>query len=153
LPVHIPSLRERKEDIPVLTDYFVDKFNEKLNRNVKVIDSTVREILLNYHWPGNIRELENLVERLVLLAQDDIIKTGDLPPEIKLSEGVTQTADSMKPGESFKDIVKNKTEEIERQMIARVLEECDGNVSKAALQLGLSRKGLQLKMIKYDLRK
>ncbi len=153
LPVHIPSLRERKEDIPVLTDYFVDKFNKKLNRNIQVIDSTVREMLLNYHWPGNIRELENLVERLVLLAQDDIIRTGDLPPEIKLSESVIQTADSMKTGESFKDIIKSKTGEIERQMIARVLEECDGNVSRAALQLGLSRKGLQLKMIKYDLRK
>ncbi|MCD6153537.1 MAG: sigma-54-dependent Fis family transcriptional regulator [Syntrophobacterales bacterium] len=153
LPVHIPSLRERKEDIPVLTDYFVDKFNKKLNRNIQVIDSTVRKMLLNYHWPGNIRELENLVERLVLMAQDDVIRTGDLPPEIKLSESVIQTADLMKTGESFKDIIKSKTGEIERQMIARVLEECDGNVSKAASQLGLSRKGLQLKMIKYDLRK
>ena len=153
LPIHLPALRERKEDIIALTDYFVEKFNTKLNRNIKHIDSKVRKLFLNYNWPGNIRELENLIERLVLMAKRDNITIEDIPAELK-SQGeaasISQLEDQKK---SFKDIIKSKTEEIEKKMIIEVLEECDWNVTKAATQLGLSRKGLQLKMIKYNLRK
>ncbi len=152
VPVHLPPIRERKEDINSLTDYFVDKFNKKLNRNIN-IDPGVRELFLNYGWPGNIRELENLVERLVLMATEDTVVPEDIPPELK-SRGEVVSISRLKGREkSFKEIIKSKTEEIERQMIVKVLEECDWNVTKAAAQLGLSRKGLQLKMIKYNLRK
>lgn len=153
LPIHIPSLRERKEDIPVLTDYFIDKFNKKLSRNIKNLEPGIRQAVINYDWPGNIRELENLLERLVLLSRDDTLMVEDLPSEIQFPHQALPVADSSTPGKSFKDIIKSRTAEIEKQMIARVLDECEGNVSKAASQLGLSRKGLQLKMIKYDLRK
>ncbi len=153
LPIHVPALRERKEDINALTDYFVEKFNTKLNRNIKHIDSKVRKLFLHFNWPGNIRELENLIERLVLMTKGDNITIEDIPAELK-SQGeaasISQLGDQNK---SFKDIIKSKTEEIEKKMIIQVLEECDWNVTKAATQLGLSRKGLQLKMIKYNLRK
>ena len=153
LPIHVPALRERKEDIIALTDYFVEKFNTKLNRNIKHIDSKVRKLFLNYNWPGNIRELENLIERLVLMAKGDNITIEDIPAELK-SQGeaasISQLEDQKK---SFKDIIKSKTEEIAKKMIIEVLEGCDWNVTKAATRLGLSRKGLQLKMIKYNLRK
>jgi transcriptional regulator with GAF, ATPase, and Fis domain len=151
-PIDVPPLRERKEDILPLVDYFMDKFNKKLGLSVAV-DSEVKEMLLRYEWPGNIRELENLIERMMLLAQNNIITLQEIPGEFKTAVDkaiITQTDNSKKP---FKDFMRNHMENVERQMIIKCLEESGGNVTKAAKELGLSRKGLQLKMIKYGLRK
>src|SRR5450759_826618 len=151
-PIDVPPLRERKEDILPLVDYFMDKFNKKLGLSVAV-DSEVKEMLLRYEWPGNIRELENLIERMMLLAQNNIITLQEIPGEFKTAVDkaiITQTDDSKKP---FKDFMRNHMENVERQMIIKCLEESGGNVTKTAKELGLSRKGLQLKMIKYGLRK
>jgi len=153
IPAHLPPLRERKEDIPVLIDFFIEKFNKKLDRSVKYIDEKVTNLLIQYAWPGNIRELENLVERMILMARGDTIVFADLPSELK----TTIESDSTNPSgirqKPFKDIMKNHMEDIEKQMIISVLEECGNNVTRAAKQLGLSRKGLQLKMMKYKLRR
>jgi DNA-binding NtrC family response regulator len=153
IPAHLPPLRERKEDIPVLIDFFIEKFNKKLDRSVKYIDEKVTNLLIQYSWPGNIRELENLVERMILMARGDTIVFADLPSELK----TTIESDSTNPSgirqKPFKDIMKNHMEDIEKQMIISVLEECGNNVTRAAKQLGLSRKGLQLKMMKYKLRR
>jgi two-component system, NtrC family, response regulator AtoC len=152
-PTHLPPLRERREDILPLTDYFIEKFNSKLDRGVKHIDSRVKDILVGYDWPGNIRELENLIERIVLMAGGDTITFEDIPPEWKSAAeaiSVFQQGGQKKP---FKDFVKGHMEEVEKQSIIQCLEEVGGNVTKAAQRLGLSRKGLQLKMIKYNLRK
>ena len=151
-PIDVPPLRERKEDILPLVDYFVDKFNKKLDMAVTV-DSEVKEMLLHHEWPGNIRELENLIERMMLLARNSIVTLQEIPGEFKASVDsaiITQTDNNKKP---FKDFMRNHMENVERQMIIKSLEESGGNVTKAAKELGLSRKGLQLKMIKYDLRK
>ncbi len=152
-PTHLPPLRERRDDILPLTDYFIEKFNSKLDREVKHIDSRVKDILVRYDWPGNIRELENLIERIVLMAGGDTITFEDIPPEWKSAAeaiSVSQQEGQKKP---FKDFVKSHMEEVEKQSIIQCLEEVGGNVTKAAQRLGLSRKGLQLKMIKYNLRK
>ncbi|HOD35971.1 MAG TPA: sigma-54 dependent transcriptional regulator [Syntrophales bacterium] len=152
LPIHVPPLRERPEDIPHLTAFFIQKFNRKLDRTVRGLDPAVEELFSIYDWPGNIRELENLVERLVLMARDETIRLSDVPPEVVAAAedgAALKAADRKKP---FKDVIREKTEEVERQMIVRVLEECEGNISKAARQLGLSRKGLHLKLAKYNLR-
>lgn len=149
VPIHVDSLRERKEDITPLTDYFVNKFNKKLNRNVE-IDSAVRRLFLNYSWPGNVRELENIIERLVLMSEGDTITPEDVPPELISREGEVSPAGDKK---SFKETIKNRTDEIEKQIITDTLKECNGNVTKAALKLGLSRRGLHLKMAKYNLRR
>jgi DNA-binding NtrC family response regulator len=153
IPAHLPPLRERKEDIPVLIGFFIEKFNKKLDRSVKYIDEKVTNLLIQYSWPGNIRELENLVERMILMARGDTIVFADLPSELK----TTIESDSTNPSgirqKPFKDIMKNHMEDIEKQMIISVLEECGNNVTRAAKQLGLSRKGLQLKMMKYKLRR
>ncbi|MDO9529536.1 MAG: sigma-54 dependent transcriptional regulator [Syntrophales bacterium] len=153
LPIHLPALRERKEDIIPLADFFVEKFNKKLNRNIKHIDSGARRLFHNYSWPGNIRELENLIERLVLMAKGHSITIKDLPEEFNFQDEAVVTFRPEDQKKSFKDIIKSKTAEIEKQIIIKVLEECNGNITKAAKRLGLSRKGLQLKMTKYDLRK
>ncbi|HEX7416334.1 MAG TPA: sigma-54 dependent transcriptional regulator [Smithellaceae bacterium] len=151
-PIDVPPLRERKEDIQPLVDYFMDKFNKKLELSVEV-DSKVKEMLLRYEWPGNIRELENLIERMMLLAKDNLITSQEVPAEFKAALDKIITApvdDGKKP---FKDYMRDHVENVERQMIIKCLEESGGNVTNAAKQLGLSRKGLQLKMIKYNLRK
>ena len=153
IPAHLPPLRERKEDIPVLIDFFIEKFNKKLDRSVKYIDEKVTNLLIQYAWPGNIRELENLVERMILMARDDTITFADLPSELKTAIESDSSDPSGIRQKPFKDIMKNHMEDIEKQMIISVLEECGNNVTRAAKQLGLSRKGLQLKMMKYKLRR
>jgi len=155
VPIHLPPLRERKEDIEALVEHFIGKFNAKLGRNVRAVSPSVRDIFVNrYDWPGNIRELENLLERLVLFAKGDVISEEDLPQEVRFAERrFHEQPPALEGPGSFKEVLRKRTEEIEKDMIVRVLEECGGNVSRAAQQLGLSRKGLQLKMIRYSLRK
>jgi DNA-binding NtrC family response regulator len=151
-PIDIPPLRARKEDILPLIDFFLDKFNKKLERSVRMEDE-VKEMLLRYEWPGNIRELENLVERMMLLAKDNRITPREVPDEFKISMDkiIAMTTDASK--KPFKEYMRGHVENVERQMIIKCLEEAGGNVTNAAKKMGLSRKGLQLKMIKYNLRK
>ncbi len=149
----VPPLREKKEDILPLAEYFIEKFNKKLDREIKHIDPKVQEIFVRYDWPGNIRELENLIERLVLMAGEDTIVLEDIPAELKLAASAPQVSGTDGLEKPFKDVMKSHMEDVEKQAIIRCLEECGGNVTKAAQRLGLSRKGLQLKMIKYNLRK
>lgn len=152
-PIIVPPLRERKDDIIPLVDYFVGKFNKKLDLAIQGVDADVKDMLLSYQWPGNIRELENLIERMMLLARTPLITAGEVPPEFKanLEKDIPTGPDDNKT--PFKDLVRTHMEEVEKQMIIKCLEDFEGNVTKAAKQLGLSRKGLQLKMIKYNLRK
>ncbi len=153
-PINVPPLRERPEDIPALTDYFIEKFNRKLLRRVEGVAPEVRACLLAYPWPGNIRELEHLIERMVLMAEEPLLTMPLVPPEVAdpacRAESLLSVELPERPG---RDVLKSHMEEMERQIISRCLEECGGNVTHAAERLGLSRKGLQLKMIKHHLRK
>ena len=153
LPIHLPALRERRDDIPALADFFIGKFNKKLNRCISGVDDGVLELFRQYDWPGNIREMENLLERVVVMAKGTIVTLEDIPAEIRTqTELIVQETQDVQAGQ-FKDFIKSQTCEVEKQLILRSLEECGWNVTHAAQQLGLSRKGLQLKMIKYRLRK
>ena len=152
VPIELPSLRERRDDIVPLVSHFLDKFNRKLNRDIGSVDQDVIDCFMKYHWPGNIRQMENLLERMVLLARGNRIRSADLPDEMFLPENGGGT-DLRGDQGMFKDIIREKTESMEREMIENVLNSCGGNVTKASRRLGLSRKALQLKMIKYDLRK
>ena len=152
-PINVPPLRERKDDIIPLVEFFVGKFNKKLALTIGGVDDAVKDMLLRYRWPGNIRELENLIERMMLMAKTPMITACEVPPEFKAhleKEVEALTDEDKKP---FKDFMRTHMENVERQMIIKCLDELEGNVTKAAKQLGLSRKGLQLKMIKYNLRK
>jgi DNA-binding NtrC family response regulator len=151
-PIVVPPLRERKEDILPLVDYFVDKFNKKLDLAV-TIDSEVKEMLLRYEWPGNIRELENLIERMMLLARSNKVTLSEIPAEFIIGMESSVAVSGEEDKKPFKDFLRSHMENVERQMIIKCLEESGANVTKAAKKLGLSRKGLQLKMIKYNLRK
>ena len=151
-PIVVPPLRERKEDILPLIDYFIDKFNKKLGLAIAGIDDDAKEVFLRYDWPGNIRELENLIERMMLLARGDKLTLSEIPAEFitGIESSITTSEGDKKP---FKDFMRSHMENVERQMIIKCLEDTGDNVTKAAKILGLSRKGLQLKMIRYNLRK
>jgi DNA-binding NtrC family response regulator len=150
-PIPVPPLRERTDDILPLVKFFIEKFNLKLDMGISGVDDGVRDMLLRYPWPGNIRELENLIERMMLLAKSDVLSSSEIPAEFNEAPvvGVTQVDDTR----TLKDAMRAHIENVERQMIMKCLEESDWNVTKTAKILGLSRKGLQLKMIRYDLRK
>jgi len=152
-PIHLPPLRERQEDILPLMEYFLEKCNQKLDRHVRHDDPRIREMFQQYSWPGNVREMENIIERLVLVSKDNQISLEDIPFEIKYALETPALTTEISADKPLKALVKDHAEEMEKQLIAKVLDECGQNVTRAAQQLGFSRKGLQLKMIKYGLRR
>lgn len=137
--IFIPPLRERREDIPILAYYFVNKFNTAMNKNLKNISSDAMDFLVNYSWPGNVRELENAIERALVVGKGDTIKIEDLPfhvqPNYRTEDGDSSLAS------------------IERKHILVVLEENNWNISKSAELLQIDRVTLYNKINKYGLRK
>jgi DNA-binding NtrC family response regulator len=153
-PIALPPLRERKNDILPLAEHFIEKSNSKLGKRVSGMTTEAHDCLLAYNWPGNIRELEHLIERLVLMADGTVITNNIIPTEILRQVDSTQNNEfSVTEEELPRDALKSHMEEMEKQIVTRCLEECEGNVTRAAQKLGLSRKGLQLKMIKHNLRR
>ena len=151
IPINLPPLRERTGDIPLLVEHFLKKYNDRLGRNISGITEEALSLLFNNPWRGNIRELENLMERSILLAEGDVIDAAQL-------FGLDADEDSPPHQEGavlevgLKEYVKAETAKIERTQIGRALSEEDGNVTKTAKRLGISRKSLQTKMKEYGLR-
>ncbi len=152
-PVNVPPLRNRMNDLLPLVDYFIDKLNRKLELDIRGMDDAVTELLMRHKWPGNIRELENLMERMMLVAKTNVITVREVPSEFLTNLQDNVIAPFSEDNASFKDFMRTHMENVEKQMIIKCLEESGDNVTRAAKQLGISRKGLQLKMIKYNLRK
>ncbi len=145
-PITVPSLRERKEDILLLAYTFIDEFNKNIHTRVKGISKEAEEILLSYHWPGNIRELRNIIERGVILARGSIIKPEHLGI-VKDAYLKTLPLEIKQKGRSLKDIVKD----IEKRLIIDALKECKWNKSKAARLLKIPRHILKYKIKKYNI--
>jgi len=156
VPLDLPPLRKRPSDIPELADFFVDKFNKRLNKSVAGVDPAALAQLKAHSWPGNVRELENVIERAVLFADGERITEADLPTELLggAGAGVPLASDEQLQlsGEGLKAQVKAATSRLERELILRALKETSGNVTHAARLLKISRKGLQLKMKELELR-
>ena len=158
VPIRLPPLRERPADIPVLIRHFLEKFSQRLGRGPRAISHEAERALIEFDWPGNIRQLENIVERMVLLVEGDRIELGDLPENVREGRGDPEAGvDTLRetglvPQGKLKDIVREATQELERDLILRALQEDDWNVTHTARRLGISRKGLQLKMKDYGLR-
>jgi transcriptional regulator with PAS, ATPase and Fis domain len=131
--IHIPPLRDRKEDIPLLVDAFLEKLAEENQQSLQVMSPQGMKLLMDYHWPGNVRELENALVEANMVAEGNVIRPG----HIHLSQDELQTA--IQDGLSLKDSV----ERFKQMMIEKALNDCDGNRSKAADQLGISRQNLQ----------
>ena len=139
----IPPLRERKEDIPALIDHFLKKFAAENGKEIEGVSQEAHDQLLKYDYPGNVRELINILERAVVIARDPIITVADLPFGDRFA-GTAETA-----GEGR---LKDSIEELEKQMILKALEESDNHQTKAAGILGISERMLRYKMKKYGLK-
>ena len=150
IPIHLPPLRERIEDIPLLVKHFLERFNTRLDRNIEGLTPGAHELLQLWEWPGNIRELENLMERAVLLCQGNQIEEADLPSTNQGSPQPDVTANIEELG--LKEYVRAHTAKLERARILEVLKAETHNVTRAAKALGISRKSLQTKMKDYGLR-
>jgi len=156
VPIFLPPLRERREDIPLLVEHFREKYNARLRKNVEKIEDDAIACLMAYPWPGNIRELENILERTILFAEGPRISLAELPPSLRKAAGETpppaqEAAQSGPPG-PLKEIVKEQVQAIERDLIVRGLEVTGGNVTRTAKLLKISRKSLQMKMKEFALR-
>lgn len=145
IPLFIPPLRERKDDIPVLVQRFLKEFSHKEGLPEKEISPEAMEILLEHNWPGNVRELKNLMERMVILTQSDIIKASDIPPFILnhkgSGDGTFLAVNSYRAAKS----------EFEKRFIEKKLQENEGNVSRTAEIIGLERSNLHRKIKAYNL--
>jgi two-component system response regulator HydG len=140
--VEVPPLRRRREDIPLLADFFLKQYAEKNRRLIKGFTPRAMDLLMRHAWPGNVRELENVVERAVIMTRGDMISPDDLPDTIReLDKEAEKVGVDLTPGKSLK--------EVEREMILRTLEETGGNRTHAADILGISRRTLQLKLKEY----
>ncbi len=171
VPIILPPLRERREDIALLVEHFRQKYNARLGKAVEAIEDDALAALSAYAWPGNIRELENILERTILFSDGRTIRAQDLPASLRaapvrapvspsslpaLGAGETHSGDALNalnaaPG-PLKEIVKEQVQAIEKELIARALEVTQGNVTRTAKILKISRKSLQMKMKEFGLR-
>ena len=144
--LQVPALRERKEDIPLLAEFFVERFARRNRRKVEGITPRCMDMLINYSWPGNVRELENAIERGVILMRGDYLDDSVLPLPV-------QKAFAEPQGESASGIsaAPSTLEEAEKMVIMKVMQEAEGNKSEAARRLNITRKTLLSKLNKYGL--
>ena len=142
--VDVPPLHLRREDIPILADFFLKPYAEKNRRLIKGFTPRATDLLMRYDWPGNVRELENIIERAVIMARGEMITPLEFPIDLQnLDEELKESRIDLTPGRSLK--------EVEKVMILRTLEEAGGNRTHAARILGISRRTLQLKLKEYGI--
>lgn len=139
--IHVPPLRERKTDIPLLADYFVEKYSKLNRKKIQRISTPAIDMLMSYHWPGNVRELENCIERAVLLSEDEVIHGHHLPPTLQTAEAT---------GTTHSGTLQEELDKVERELILDALKSSRGNMAKAARQLGLTERLMGLRVRKHD---
>ncbi|MCK6501962.1 sigma-54 dependent transcriptional regulator [Myxococcota bacterium] len=143
--LQVPSLRERREDIPALVEHFVQRFNKEYRREVKEIAEEAMQRLQDYSWPGNVRELRNVIERVIILEARERLEAAHLPPEIRHGARPSATGGFPLPEEGV------NLDEVERSFIQQALARTEGNQSAAARLLGLTRYQLRYRMEKFEL--
>jgi DNA-binding NtrC family response regulator len=143
IPIHLPPLRERPEDIPALVEHFIARFNAENNRSAKQVSDKVLRLFEHYIWPGNVRELENYIERAVVVAKSDTLTPDDFPAEL-FTGGVRRQTETIRSGSTIRDM--------ERSLILKTLEDQGGNQTKAADLLGISTRTLRNKLYEYGVK-
>jgi len=159
VPVRLPALRERREDVRLLSTHILTKYNDRLKKNVTGLTDNAMSAFMAYDWPGNVRELENVLERMMLLSQNEILGLDDVPTELReriqplesAIDAATVAASTQQVG-PLKELVRETTVRLEKEFIIKALKETSGNVTRAAQILQISRKSLQNKMKEFGLR-
>ncbi len=141
-PIGLPPLRDRKSDILLLADHFVESFNRSHDKAVKRISTPAIDMLMAYHWPGNVRELENCIERAVLMARDDVILGHHLPPSLQLPAEATSTAPLG---------LEAQLDRVEQDLVVDALKASRGNMAKAARALAITERQMGLRVRKYGI--
>ncbi|MGE5430969.1 MAG: sigma-54-dependent transcriptional regulator [Syntrophomonadaceae bacterium] len=136
--IHLPPLRDRKEDIAILAGHFLKKFLKTSHRNITGFSDEVIKILENYSWPGNIRELENVIERMVIMSKGDVITISDLPPKLIGEELKTVSFDKMK----LPEVKQKAIDEVEKKYLVYLLRKHNGNVTHMAEEAGMTRRNI-----------
>jgi DNA-binding NtrC family response regulator len=147
IPIHIPPLRDRREDVPLLVNFFLDHFNRDFRKNTQGVTSEVMDRLMAYSWPGNIRELRNVIERIMILEDKEWIEVEDLPAGLRGGDARPGAATGAPPVQ----LGSVTLEEMERQAICRALDQTNQNQVRAAKLLGISRDTLRYRMKKFGL--
>jgi two-component system response regulator AtoC len=146
LAIHIPPLRNRREDVSLLIDHFVGKNNLRLGTRIRGVSAEGRKLLLEYAWPGNVRELENTIERAMVLAETDVLQAADLPERIR--EALDPVQVHLASGELS---IKKTAAAIEQILIRRALQKTKGNRTRAADLLEISHRALLYKIKDYKI--
>ena len=141
----IPPLRERKEDIPPLIDHFLKRYAEENGKEIEGLSSEAQDVLLKYDYPGNVRELENIIERAVVIAREEVISVEDLP----FRERMEESAEGRKAEEG---LLRGSIEELEKKLIVEAMEKAGDHQTRAAELLGISERMLRYKLKKYGLK-
>jgi two-component system response regulator AtoC len=146
LPISLPTLRERKEDIPLLVDHFVHRFNERLGLNIEGVSPEALDILVNHNWRGNVRQLENTIERSMIFVQGEKLNACDLPGDVR---------ESSEDGRLFFDedelSIKRSSRVLEKELIKKALQKTNGNRTQAAKLLEISHRALLYKIKEYEI--
>lgn len=154
IAIRVPPLRERKADIPLLLDSFLQRFAQQNGRVIEGISQEARQCLMRYHFPGNVRELENIIERCVVLSRDTVIRRDDLPSELSCASGeVEMLSDAPDyPQDEAALSLDDRVHAYEREIIRTTLQETAGNQSEAARRLGIGERRLRSRMERLGLR-
>jgi two-component system response regulator HydG len=142
VPITIPPLRERKEDIPILAEHFLEIYSKKNRKTIRGFELEAINAFIRYPWLGNVRELENIVERTVIMCRKDMVSVDDLPPTI---------AGSKQEDGELEFVVGSSLRDLELDAIVRTLRYTEGNRTKTASILGITRKTLQNKIKEYEI--
>jgi Nif-specific regulatory protein len=141
-PIYVPPLRERKADLLLLADHFVEKYAKQNQKPVRRISTAAIDLLVSYHWPGNVRELENCIERAVLLCQDKAIEAQHLPPTLQKKDASERSSGGT---------LETAVTALEYEMIVAELKASDGNMAAAARHLGLTERQIGLRVKRFGI--
>jgi len=147
LAIEVPPLRERREDIPVLIDFFLKKHTKNTSRLVRGLTTEAKKMLQDYGWPGNVRQLESAIERAILLCEGDMITPEDLPTELRQESETATTGGFKLPPEGI------NFEDVEKNLILQAMDQTDYNITKAAKLLGLTFRTLQYRLEKFGIKR
>jgi len=141
-PIHVPPLRDRPTDVPLLADHFIERCGHLHGKQVKRISTPAIDMLTSYHWPGNVRELENCIERAVIETQDEVIHSHHLPPTLQTAEA---------SGTGVQGTLATVLARVERELIIDTLKQTHGNRAKAARLLGITERQIGLRVARYGI--